>query len=55
ECWFELGSSGEGDWKSWVRWWIGEKWRKWSSRCLAGKTGVNSVSLNRGREKDDTV
>nr|GEX36738.1 retrovirus-related Pol polyprotein from transposon TNT 1-94 [Tanacetum cinerariifolium]GEX58429.1 retrovirus-related Pol polyprotein from transposon TNT 1-94 [Tanacetum cinerariifolium]GEX58613.1 retrovirus-related Pol polyprotein from transposon TNT 1-94 [Tanacetum cinerariifolium] len=28
---FELGKSGEGDWESWVRWWSGEKWGKWSS------------------------
>nr|GEZ64639.1 hypothetical protein [Tanacetum cinerariifolium] len=26
---FELGSDGEGDWKSWVRWWSGEKWGRW--------------------------
>nr|GEW35412.1 hypothetical protein [Tanacetum cinerariifolium] len=26
---FVLGSSGEGDWKSWVRWWSGEKWERW--------------------------
>nr|GFB23413.1 hypothetical protein [Tanacetum cinerariifolium] len=28
---FELGRSREGDWESWVRWWSGEKWGKWSS------------------------
>nr|GFB23588.1 hypothetical protein [Tanacetum cinerariifolium] len=24
-AWCLLGSDGEGDWKSWVRWWSGEK------------------------------
>nr|GEV40488.1 hypothetical protein [Tanacetum cinerariifolium] len=28
---FELGSDREGDWKSWVRWWSGEKWGRWGS------------------------
>nr|GEZ06844.1 hypothetical protein [Tanacetum cinerariifolium] len=28
---FQLGSDGEGDWKSWVRWWSGEKWGRWGS------------------------
>nr|GEY75783.1 hypothetical protein [Tanacetum cinerariifolium] len=28
---FVLGSNGEGDWKSWVRWWSGEKWGRWGS------------------------
>nr|GFB55172.1 hypothetical protein [Tanacetum cinerariifolium] len=28
---FLLGSDGESDWKSWVRWWSGEKWGRWGS------------------------
>nr|GFC61752.1 hypothetical protein [Tanacetum cinerariifolium] len=27
---FVLGSSGKGDWKSWVRWRRSRKWGKWS-------------------------
>nr|GFB03629.1 hypothetical protein [Tanacetum cinerariifolium] len=30
-AWCLLGSDGEGDWKSWVRWWSGEKWGRWDS------------------------
>nr|GEZ29827.1 hypothetical protein [Tanacetum cinerariifolium] len=30
-AWCLLGSDGEGDWKSWVRWWSGEKWERWDS------------------------
>nr|GEV95177.1 retrovirus-related Pol polyprotein from transposon TNT 1-94 [Tanacetum cinerariifolium] len=46
---FVLGSSGEGDWKSWVRWWSGEKWERWCCKWWREKRlGMNSVHLNVG-------
>nr|GFA37954.1 hypothetical protein [Tanacetum cinerariifolium] len=35
-CLFVLGRWMEGSMESWVRWWSGEKWGKWSSK-VGGK------------------
>nr|GEZ08067.1 hypothetical protein [Tanacetum cinerariifolium] len=41
--------AGEGDWKSWVRWWSREKWGRWCCKWWWEKRlGMNSVHLNVG-------